>query len=168
MFSGDQSNDFHVYIFDRFEGTIVVSSMRCYCWWNVGLSELGLFHAVYSQYREERQRECSSMMKSPLPAWHLNRYCGLLSETACTQGGQLSSLLPQTGILSTWQTSKSGVTLKSHAVIKKVCTSVTTTMLSFSFFPSFASLRKGWGRLQIWLLEKRTFFQWGCYTDLRV
>lgn len=33
--------------------------------------------------------------------------------------GQLSSLLPPTGILSAWQTSESGVTLKSQAAIKK-------------------------------------------------
>lgn len=92
---------------------------RCCCWGNVWLSEIGLFHAAYSQYCEERQRACSSMMKSPLPAWRFKLDCGVLSEAACAQGGQLSSLLPQTGILSTWQTSKSGVTLQSHAVIKE-------------------------------------------------
>lgn len=53
------------------------------------------------------------------PAWLLNLSCGVPSEAACARGSQLSGLLPQTGILSTWQTSTSGVTLKSHAAIKK-------------------------------------------------
>lgn len=106
-------------------------------------------------------------MKSPLPAWRFKLHCGVLSEAACAQGGQLSSLLPQTGILSTWQTSKSGVTLKSHAVIKKkyLCHNSSALFLILSLL---RFLQKG-VRVDSDLTFGREakLFQGGCYTDLR-
>lgn len=109
------------HIFVRFKGAFVASSM-----WDVAaegmsdsLKQDSFMQRTASTVRKGMLRACSSMMKSPLPAWRFNLYCGVLSEAACAQDGQLSSLQPQTGILSTWQTSKSGVMLQSHAVIKK-------------------------------------------------
>lgn len=96
-------------------------------------------------------------------AWLLKLYCGVPSEAACAQGGQLSSLLPQTGILSTWQTSKSGVTLKPHAVMKKkyLCHNC-SALFPFTFF------RKGRGRLQLRVTEGGAKLSCrDCYTDLR-
>lgn len=93
------------------------------------------------------------------PAWLLNLYGGVPSEAAGAQGSQLSGLLPQTGILSTWQTPTSGVTLKSHAAIQK-------KSLSHSFPPSLAPEKGDGGRSSdFWRAEESFVVE--VVTDLR-
>lgn len=100
------------------------------------------------------------------PAWLLNLYCGVPSEAACAQGSQLSSLLPQTGILSTWQTSRSGALLKSHDVIKKkyLCPNYSAHFHSFPL--SLPSEMGEGGCRSDFLVGGAKLRCGGCYTDL--